>query len=187
MNDKPQFEEISMHKWAEAFNNLYNQVDKERCPEEFWNSVMAHLSGVGEAIRKTSYMELVEESAFAFCWMCGFISKCNDRSDDPLFHFENCLSEIVALKFPDRCGYCNDIRCHCDPISKEKEKDKSAIYQDLLIHWEEYVSVWPNKSFNAWLKKLKDIFGGRIHIQSIETIGFHMLEEAGEEAKCLFR
>ena len=184
-NDGSQFELIRMQAWSEAFSKLYSSTDEVRKPEEFWNSVMAHLSGVGEAIRRTSYKELVEESAYAFCWLCGFISKCNNIDDDPLFRFENCLSEIVALKFPDRCGHCDEGHCCCNPILKDAEKDKSVKYLNLFTHWKKYEDVWKNRSIENWLNQFWEIFGGRLHIQTIETIGFHMLEEAGEEAKAV--
>ena len=185
---KTNSEKISIEDWVKAFDKVYNRADRPRRPEEFWNSVMAHLSGVGEAIRRTNYQEIVEESAYAFCWMCGFVLKCNSdaiKEDDSLFSFENCLSEIVALKFPDRCGHCEKCHCSCDPIKKDAQKDKSAKYRELLKEWKAYQSLWRQRGLNEWLNRFWGIFGGRIHIQTLETIGFHMLEEAGEEAKAV--
>jgi hypothetical protein len=176
---------VSIDEWTKAFTELYKIPDSTRRPEEFWNSVMAHLSSVGEAIRKTDYKEIVVESSYAFCWMCGLIAKCNNLEHDPVFRIDHCLSELVALKFPDRCGLCEEVHCRCDAVVMDQKKDKAGKYKDLLKIWKSYKSVWPKRSFKEWLDVFHSIFRARIHIQTLESICFHMLEEAGEEAKAV--
>ncbi len=177
------FESFKIGDWEVAFGNLYENVDEHRKPEEFWNSVMAHLSATGEAIRKTHYTDLVQSLSHAFCWLCGYIVKCQENKD-PIFQFENGLSEIVALKFPDKCGHCLKRKCVCDSIVKDKLKDKSARYADLYKLWQKN-GKWKERTIENWLQKYWYTFGPRIHLQNLENLGFHLLEEAGEEAKAV--
>jgi len=175
---------VKIDIWADKFRELYKDPDGDRAPEEFWNAVMAHLSGVGEAIRKTHYLEMIKNAVHAFCWMVCFVNKCNEVTDDPVFYLTNTFSEVVGLKYPLVCGHCLEPKCVCDAVSMDKEKDKSAKYHDLIDIWKESIE---SKDFSIaeWLGNFKKIYASLIHIQTIESIGFHLLEEAGEEAKAV--
>lgn len=171
---------LTIVKWTEKFKELYKETDKLRKSEEFWNAVLAHLSCIGEAIRKNHYPELLKAAASAFCWMCSFVSKCNDSDD--IFKVHNSLPEIVGLKFPTVCGHCEHKPCICDPATIEATPDKSAKYGNLYKQGRDKHIVWNEYSLSDWLGVFHDIYGGRIHLQTMESLGFHLLEEAGEEA-----
>src|SRR6056300_1737775 len=93
----PQIESRSIQGWTEGFQTLYSKPDASRQPEEFWSAVMAHVSTVGEAIRRTNYRDLVQSAAHAFCWMCCYVGKCSNGSDH-LFKISDNLYDIVELK-----------------------------------------------------------------------------------------
>ena len=40
-------------------------------------------------------------------------------------------------------------------------------------------------TIDDWLKIFERIYAGRIHLQTMETLGFHFLEEAGEQAMAI--
>jgi len=168
--------------WTNGFMKLYNKPDSNRRPEEFWNATMAHISSIGEAIRRTHYKELIKSAAHAFCWMCSYVGSCKD-SKNLLFRFENSLSEIVGLKFPGICGHCMGKRCSCKPVQMDEQKDKSAKYPELLKEWKK--RKYSDYTMDTWLDDFWTIFSGQIHLQVIESIGFHLLEEAGEEARAV--
>lgn len=171
-----------MTDWSSGFKKLYDNPDKDRQPEEFWNATMAHLSGIGEAIRKTHYKDILKSAAHAFCWMCSYVEYCNN-TEDLLFKFNHPLSEIVGLKYPGICGHCLEKTCVCYSVKMDKQKDKSAKYLDLLNEWKK--RKYSDYTFEMWFEDFWNIYSGQIHIQVIESIGFHLLEEAGEEAKAV--
>ncbi len=169
--------------WTSGFRKLYHKPDSNRRPEEFWNATMAHISSIGEAIRRNHYKELIKSAAHAFSWICSYVDFCNNTEDHPLFKFKNSLSEIVGLKFPGVCGHCKKIPCGCNPVTIDEQQDKSAKYQELLSKWQREKGKYIDYTLDMWSIDFWDIFSGQIHLQGIDSIGFHLLEEAGEEAR----
>lgn len=169
----------TISEWTAGFKELYEKPDSTRKPEEFWNASMAHTSGIGEAIRRYDYPALLESAAHAFCWMSCYISFCNETKD-PLFHIKNHFSELVGLKFPDRCGHCGESTCCCRAVEIDDEKDKSSKYTELYNHWK--VIRFEDYTLKRWLDSFWRIFNQNIHLLTLENIGFHLLEEAGEHA-----
>ena len=155
-----------------------------RRPEEFWNATMAHLSGVGEAIRKTHYPELLEKSAHAFCWICSFVRRLNDMVD-PMFSLDASLSDIVGFKYPKVCGHCFEPRCECLSIEREKSIKKTFNYEKLLQEYSAIKSELVAYDLQSWQEHFLKIYSNNIHLQTMESIGFHLLEEAGETAKAI--
>ena len=178
---------LTVCKWAEVFKSIYEVPDQDRNPEDFWTAVMAHLSSVGEAIRRTHYKDLLRSAAHAFCWMCSYVTKCNSLPND-VFTICHTLPEIVGFKFPMVCGHCIQRPCQCHSASMDQVSEKSARYRDLLDdHWQpNMLKLVPTSTLDWWLKDVFwNLFSSQIHLQTIESIGFHLLEEAGEEAKAV--
>jgi hypothetical protein len=169
--------------WTQAFANLYSQSDKGRTAEEFWIATMAHSSVIGETIRRLDYPELMTAAAHTFCWMCCYVDYCN-KTDDLLFHCKHSLCDIVFFKYPAVCGLCQESPCKCDAPKTDSKKDKAADYKKLLQKWKGLRRM-EGHTIEEWLDIFKPIYGGRIHLQTLESIGFHFLEEAGEEAKAV--
>ena len=133
----------SIEEWAKGFATLYAEPDSHRRPEEFWNATMAHISVIGESIRRAHYNNLIKASVHAFCWMCCYVEKCNTTSD-PIFKVDHSLSEIVGIKFPLICGHCMEKTCQCDPMKMDAEDDKSSKYGELLKEWKNIQSSFNN-------------------------------------------
>ncbi len=170
--------------WANGFAKLYSKQDLTRSPEEMWIATMAHCSSIGEAIRKSDYVELMFFACKVFCWMLSFSVRIK-KDPHPLFRIDNEFCDIVYFKFPEVCGHCTDSQCTCQPVEMDAKKDKAGKYKKLLEKWERAHRGKGNStsySIADWLKIFTDIYGGRIHLQTLETLGFHFLEEAGEEA-----
>jgi hypothetical protein len=145
----------AIEEWASGFETLYKDPDSRRSPEEFWNAAMAHISGIGEAIRRTDYRELLECAAHAFNWFLCFVKKCNS-TEDFLFQIRNNFSEIVGLKYPRKCGHCEDDRCSCNPVEMDNKKDKSAKYINLYNEWRKIKFI--DYSLNDWLEDFWKIY-----------------------------
>jgi len=166
--------------WMEDFAKLYSESDRGRTPEEFWIATMAHCSIIGESIRKVDYPGLMKAAAHTFCWMCCYVYHCNN-TEDLLFRCMHNLCDVVFFKFPLVCGHCHGTPCKCDPFKIDRIPDKATDYKWLLHQWKANRKS-EGHSIQEWLDNFKEIYGGRIHLQTLESIGFHFLEEAGEEA-----
>ena len=172
-------------QWAVALDKLYENPDSERSPEEIWMAAMAHCSSIGEAIRKSDFVELMGFSARAFGWMLSFSLKCA-HTENLLFRCENTFCQMVYLKFPDWCGHCTESTCKCDAADMDARKDKAGKYEKLFDKWTRDQRINPVEyMIGDWLGMFKRIYAGRIHLQTMETLGFHFLEEAGEQAMAL--
>lgn len=170
--------------WVEIISNLYKKNDELRTSEEIWISTLAYCSGMGEAIRRHHYEDLLEKAAHTFIWMCTFIAKSNNTKN-LLFKINESFCDLVYLKFPKICGHCERRPCECDPYKMDKLTDKAAKYKQLYEKECRPVAGNLNYSIADWLTTFKDIYGGRIYLQTLENIGFHFLEESGEEAKAV--
>lgn len=177
---------VPISKWADALSKLYSVPDSARSPEEIWIASMAHCASIGEAIRKSDYVELMEFAARAFCWMVCLSVKFN-KTDDLLFRCENTFCQCVYFKFPDCCGHCTEKTCQCRPLEMDAQKDKAGKYGTLLDYWRLHNSGSNKVDYTTadWMGLFGRIYSGRIHMQTFETLGFHFLEEAGEEASAI--
>jgi len=169
----------TIEDWVEVFNELYGDVDKNRQPDELWIAATAHFTTMGEAIRRYDFDDLLESATHAFCWMCSFVLGCQ-RAKGSVFELSETFSDIVALKYPRICGHCQKVPCGCAPVAMDAATDKSALYADLLREknqphdWEQYTTV-------TWREAFLHIYGQQTHVLPLEAIGFHFLEEAGEQ------
>ncbi len=168
-------------EWMELFSNLYSHVDQNRTPEQIWITIMAHASSMGECIRTFSFKDLIGHAAHTFCWLCSFVNRIQ-KIDDPVFRINETLCGMVSLKYPLKCGHCEKDECRCDPRRMDQTPDKPASYERLLGFRNDILAAVEGYKFPQWQNKFNDIFGGRIHILTLETIGFHFLEEVGEAA-----
>jgi len=175
---------LKVQEWSNVFSGIYSQADSERSPEQIWIAVMAHTSSIGESIRRVSFMELMDTAAHTFCWLCSFLNKCNVVKDD-VFSLEASLNGIVSLKYPGVCGHCGEAHCTCDPVRMDALPDKAAQYEILFEKRKLVLQSWENFSLDDCLNVFNGIYGGRIHIQTLESIGFHFLEETGEAASAI--
>lgn len=174
-----------IREWARAIDELYENPDSKRSPEEIWIAAMAHCSSIGEAIRKSDFVELMSFAARAFSWMLSFSVKC-EKTEDLLFRCKNNFCEMVYLKFPDLCGHCTESTCQCKPVDMEAQKDKAGKYEILVEKWtRDQRAKAIEYRIEDWLVIFKGIYAGRIHLQTMETLGFHFLEEAGEQAMAI--
>lgn len=174
---------VTIPEWSKIMWNIYSDCDRSLKPENAWLPVMAHLSEVGEVIRRSHWEDLFRAASFAFSWMCSNVNLCRDI---PLcvFSIDHNLSEIVALKYPRRCGHCMCSPCNCNSIEMDEASDKAGKYMELYKEWR-LGGRGDDYSIEEWLDIFRCIYGNKIHTQNIVDIGFHLLEEAGEEAKAI--
>lgn len=170
--------------WMGVFEKIYMQADKNRSPAEMWVAATSHCASIGEAIRSMHFSNLMCEAAHTFCWMCSFVLKCCSP-DIRVFRVNESFSSIVTTKYPDACGHCLKNPCGCPPEKMDKQKDKVARYEDILKRRKGLHQLPEQRSVSEQLDMFRQIYSQQIHMLTLESIGFHFLEEAGEELKAL--
>lgn len=73
----------------------------------------------------------------------------------------------------------------CDPPAMDKKKDKAAEYGKLFDRRKRILASFEGYSIDDFTTMFNEIYCGRVHIQTLESIGFHFLEEVGEAAICV--
>ena len=181
--------EISI--WQEKFNKLYGKVDEDRKPEDFWITISDHMSRIGEAIRKYDYPQMLKSASHSFAWMCEYVNCLNKCYEDPTNRYVEfsinklSLSEIVGLKYPLVCGHCGTDICTCNAKKIEARDDKSIPVIELHDKWLSVKDSLHVFSIAKWLETFESIYQNNIRLQSLATIGFHLLEEVGEESRAI--
>lgn len=175
---------MSISNWEAVFSHIYTEVDSKRTPEQMWTAVMAHTSVVGESVRKVAFHDILTAASSTFCWLASFTNKCSNLENN-IFTINHSLSQIVSFKYPNVCGLCRRLPCICEPLKMEKIKDKSGQYNELIKLWKLIEKSVDEYTIEQYKDIFRNIFGGRIYVQSLENIGFHFLEEVGEAAVCV--
>ena len=181
---KPIQSDRPIRDWIKDFQKLYAPADKKRSPVEMWVAATAHFTIMGEAIRRMHFSKLMKAAAHAFCWMSSFVLRCRGEKNT-VFAVDESFCSIVAAKYPFVCGHCKERYCHCNPQLMDAQDNKAATYKDLLVERSALHGAYEDYSVSDWLSTFERIYGQHIHMLTLESIGFHFLEEAGEELTAL--
>ncbi len=172
--------EQPVSEWEQAFAMLYEHRMVGRTLGEVWLGALGGFSGMAQAIRRSEYQSLATSAAEALQWVCLFTYGCSHSRAGSTLHISNSLSEIVAISYPGVCGRCQSVPCACDSLAIDKRRPW-PLNLKLLAHRREQLG-FREFSFGNWLQMFTKIFGGRVQMMSLESVGFHLLEEATEVA-----
>ncbi len=176
-------DEFALESWLKVFDDLFGEVDSARHPVDVWDAAEGHFSTIGEAIRRTHFADLMQAASHAFCWMCSFILACQRVERPSVFALDESLSGVLTSKYPLKCGHCKHSPCDCDPESMDGATDKPGRYAWIVT--ERANLEIDDYTLTDWLDAFRSIYSRTIHISTLESIGFHFLEEAGEEVTAL--
>jgi hypothetical protein len=170
----------TIEDWLTMFKQLYSEPDARRRPPDVWIAATAHFAAMGEAIRRMHFADLMRSAAHAFCWMCSYVLVCQ-REEGTVFHVAESFSDIIASKYPLVCGHCGQRSCLCKAKSMDEAEDKTPGCRSLLKWRKELAEAPKTYSTAFWREKFGDIYAQQIHMLTLESVGFHFLEESGEE------
>jgi hypothetical protein len=177
-------QDMPIRDWMDLFRRIYEDVDSKRTPAQMWVAATAHFTSMGEAIRCMNFTDLMKSAAHAFCWMCSFLLACQ-REKETVFSLDESFSDAVASKYPRCCGHCLKSPCRCKPKDMDKKANKAARYGKLLTKRVKLRNRLDAYSVSSWADEFDEIFGQHVHMLTLESIGFHFLEEAGEELRAI--
>jgi len=181
----------TIDNWQAYFYKIFSERNKDFTEghQFMWLKVIEKATIVGEAIRKNNFNEASRSIARVFCWLCGFCSENKDILGTDK------LSDIIWYKYPRVCSTCavkinkelikeitskNGLKCTCDRTADERVNKK--VDNEIL---EGYRELEKPKALDEWVMMFEAIFGHRLHIQSLDSICFHFLEEVGEVTTAL--
>jgi len=112
---------------------------------------------------------------------------------------ENYADLIILLKYPHCCPFCErKEHCNClgmseDEYKKKKEELENVEVRAAIMKNSEAIEisagtpkfVLPEKGIRGWKDMFKRIYGRQIRSQTLEQVGFHLMEEIGEVARAL--
>jgi hypothetical protein len=176
--------ERTLNDWLDGFAYLYGVPDSRRQPEHFWIGAMAHFSSVGEAIRQYEFLNIYKTSAHAICWLLCFANKIR-RTEDLLFRVDEPIWRLAGFKFPMKCGHCMQDSCNCSTYEREGAKSKEFRYEQWLSELDKVEVNLKERSISGWMAMYCKIFGKKMELRPLDSIGFKLLEEGGETAKAI--
>lgn len=193
-NEKPiinsnNHSEATIEDWQAYFLQLFSKRNEFLTGPFMWLKVIEKATIVGEAIRKNNFNEASISLARVFCWLCAF---CSENKD--VLETDN-LGEIVWYKYPKVCSACvvelneelmkeieskTALKCRCDQTVEYKVN--KHVNNEIL---DEYRRLSKPVKLDEWVEMFCVIYGHRLHIQSLDSICFHFLEEVGEVTTAL--
>jgi len=193
---------LSVDDYVNVVRDIWTPIHNRRTTLGYAFHLFDHASKLGEAIRKEKLNQIFSEIAELTNWLFGFVAKLNDKKSDweALFNIDMPLSDMIWAKYPWSCGHCverkylatGDLpkrlikKCVClmDYPRVEYRNDRDEAKQARRQFAEKNKPYMPST-----LGKIEEMFhaiyGANVSVWTIESIGFHLLEEVGEIGRAL--
>jgi NTP pyrophosphatase (non-canonical NTP hydrolase) len=169
----------NLDEWVEYFDSIYGAKNKGASDQEIWLHAVEEVGELAEDFRKYQIharpgskgkMEgVLVNVPDTFAWLCALTKKKRGS-----------LQDMVWNKFPNMCTYCRAEKdCICIAYSlkeSDTERDKN------LAQCRQNRKDEP-KNMEQWQRMFHTIYGNVNHLQSLDQIAHHLMEEVGEVAK----
>lgn len=183
--------EWTLDDWCDEIWKTFKHYDTIRTPVDIWSGVVIYSSIIAEGLRTARYNDVLRGISHVFIWISSFVNKCiNDEYISKIYKLpDNCLSDIIALQYPNKCGHCLSNPCHCmlKALNIEQQSDKKIKFNNLLRERAYFgdTSHYKDWALNNWVELFEKLYPGTVHIQPAELIGFHLSEEIGEVSRAI--
>lgn len=172
------YETWSLDQWVDMFSDIYGSRNRGQSDESLWLHVVEKTSRLAENLRKQHIPPRLNKKGKlagvlvdipdTFAWLSAFTSRVGS------------LEEMTWSKYPGACPYCLvEENCVClggkPSLSDEEHETKLKALRENKIY--------QPKTLNAWQEMFGRIYGRANKIQSLDQVGFHLMEEVGEVAK----
>lgn len=185
--------EMTLDDWSKRFSDKFYNQDQNRSYSEMWLQTVEHAADVAEAIREHNYNNACHNLAEVFCWMSSFINKCNREQDEgSFFKMDEQFSEIVWLKYHQKCPLCDTSPCYCplmkSRINEFKSEVKEERYDRIELEGRDQINHGNNiKEIERLVEMYEKIYRTSYVLSTIEEICFHFTEEIGEVAEMVHK
>lgn len=205
-NSLENFDSLGVDDYVNLVRKTWASFHGRRTTLDYALHLFDHASKLGEAIRKDELNKIFDELAELTNWLFGFVAKLNDRKSDwqAVFNIEAKFSNMIWAKYPGICGHCLERdylakgkqppknihrqhkKCACLVNYPEVEyrDDKEELKRERRTFAEETRDKRPN-TLASMEKMFHEIYEANVSVWTIESIGFHLLEEVGEVGRSL--
>jgi len=165
--------------WVDMFARIYGSRNREKEDTQIWLHVVEEMGELAEDIRKGQikarknrkgeWEGVVVNVPDVFAWLSTFTER------------QGSLGDFAWNKFPAVCPYCfaeKDCVCisrmvHLLPEEREEKLKVLRIKN----------SKHRPRTLRRWQEMFMRIYGNVNAIMSLDAVGFHLVEEAGEVAR----
>lgn len=190
---------IGRYVWADSHTR--------RTTLDYALHVFDHASKLGEAIRKDELNKIFDELAELTNWLFGFVAKLGDEKSgwEAVFNIDTKFSDMIWGKYPGICCHCLEREYRVtrqlpkkpfEPYKKcvclthypniENRDDREEIKQKRREFAKRKRIMKSKPETLASMEKMfREIYKSNVSVWTIESIGFHLLEEVGEIGRSL--
>ncbi len=204
-NSLKKFDLLSVDDYVSIVRDVWVDFHGRRTTLDYAMHLFDHASKLGEAIRKDELHTIFSELAELTNWLFGFVAKLNDEKEgwEAVFNIKTELSDMIWGKYPSTCCHCLEReygetkqmpvkpfepyrRCNCLTIypAVEYRKDREEIKQKRREFADNTKKRKP-QTLAGMEKMFHEIYEANTSVWTIESIGFHLLEEVGEISRAL--
>ncbi len=200
---------LSVDDYVDIVREVWGELHARRRVFDYALHVLDHASKLGEAIRRDHAAHILHELAESALWLFGFVAKLNDDKEgwEGIFNINTSFSEMIWGKYPGLCPHCfkrlyifkegkvagksiskkilgKCTHCLTDyPRVETREELPEELKKSARIKLKEFADETAD-AIPETLLGMEDMFNqvyeSNVAISSLEDIGFHLLEEAGE-------
>jgi NTP pyrophosphatase (non-canonical NTP hydrolase) len=177
--------------------------------------VLDHATKLGEAIRREDADLILRETAETANWLFGFVAKLHDEKTgwESRFNIPIEFSHMIWHKYPNICPHCfqrvyitrggqkatsfvGDLKGKCKyclaNYPKVEKRTNEPEYKELKQSSDRELRNYAQENLEEIPKSLKEmeamfhrIYEANTALSTLEKIGFHILEEAGEMGRAV--
>jgi len=194
---------LSVDDYVSIVRSVWRNIHVRRPTLDYVLHVLDHASKLGEAIRQVNAEKILHEIAGTANWLFGLVAKLNDDkpAEESRLNIKVPLSKMIWNKYPMLCPHCfmsptfrgkrtEEIgeklrgkcqRCLVDyPKVENRPKDEERRAKAEIRKFAGNTIADAPKTLQQFEKMFHELYVANIAVSSIENIGFHLLEEAGE-------
>lgn len=196
---------LSLNTYVGIVRDVWSDLHGRRTTLDYALHLFDHASKLGEAIRKDELDRIFDELAELTNWLFSFVAKLGDEKAgwEAVFNMKARFSDMVWAKYPGTCCHCLEReykatgripeepykpykKCTCliNYPSVEDREDREEIKQKRR-EFAEKVKYAKPKTLAGTEKMFREIYAANVSVWTIESIGFHLLEEVGEIGRSL--
>jgi len=203
------FGQLSVDEYVDLRRNVWRKTYSRRTTADCVLHLLDHASRLGEAIRKNNANLILMEIAGTANWLFGLVAKLNDSKNgwESNLNISTPLSLIIWFKYPGICPHCFQIAynrassgrktvedilqgkktcqyCLTNYPRTENRPDDHLCRKELRNYAQQTLALVP-KTLGEMEKMFHRIYMANVSLSTTESIGFHVLEEAGEVGRAL--
>lgn len=196
---------LSVDSYVRIVRDVWADSHAKRTTLDYALHLFDHASKLGEAVRKDELNKIFDELAELTNWLFGFVAKLGDEKSgwEAVFNIDTKFSDMIWGKYPGICCHClerkyrftrqmpekpykpyNKCACLIHYPAVEYRKDREEI-KEKRREFAKNVRFSKPKSLAGMEKMFREIYEANVSVSTIESIGFHLLEEVGEIGRSL--